>query len=226
MQGEQVAQHDQLEHSRRPRLALRLEPNDCLGRCADQLAGERDPPTLARVLVAIVQQQAGEAAARSRAVPALQLVVVGLGQCGREGRELRVLVQLTFPAVRDGSGQIAAVDHRGRLPDLVGEAHRSLRDRLAALLEMRCCGLDLRVDPGGGQREHGDLRGGAEHVGDGGARPQAGRQTDHRHPVPPGRLRQLATRGRDQPLRSQRFRRRVSGQRLLGVPRVAGAENG
>src|SRR5262245_38674264 len=112
----------------------------------DRLRSELESPALPGMLVAVLDQDGGEATIGTR--PALQLVVVGLGQHDRVRRELRVLIHLRLPAVGDRRRQVAAEEDRNGIADLRGQPARVFLGGAEGLYEMRGRRVDLAVDTG------------------------------------------------------------------------------
>ena len=78
----------------------------------DQLGGQLGALALARVLVAVAEEDGRERPGSPFGLPADDLVVVELRKLGAERVLLGVLVDLALPAVGDRDGQVAAVDQR------------------------------------------------------------------------------------------------------------------
>src|SRR5436190_1554420 len=122
-----------------------------------------------------------------------------------------------------------------RSPSIVAQSSRatrvspsvSTRMALAALAQEGGGGVDLGVDPRSetGERRH--LGGTDQHVGNRRARGrQDARQPDHRHAGLAGAVDEWAAGAGDDAAGAERRGGVEAGQRLLGVARVAGAENG
>ena len=73
VEREQVAQHHQLEQPRGAGLTLGLDADHGGGVGLDQLAGQLEAAPLARVLVGVGEQDAGEGASRAPSQPAISL---------------------------------------------------------------------------------------------------------------------------------------------------------
>ena len=114
LERDEVAEHHRPEQARDAGLARGLDPDRLGAGRGDRLRGQLEAAALARVLVGVLEQDGGEPRAGAGARPAADLVVVGLGQLGEEGGQLRVLVDLGLPAARDRRGQVGAVDDRQR----------------------------------------------------------------------------------------------------------------
>src|SRR5215203_201829 len=91
---------------------------------------------------------------------------------------------------------------------------------------MRARAVDLGSDSGGGPGQRGDLGRDGEQVPNRGSRLQPGRQADDRYSVGPRALGELAPGGRHDSPGAKGLGRLVTGDRLLGVARVAGAQHG
>ena len=98
--------------------------------------------------------------------------------------------------------------------------------RLEGSAEVGGSGVDLGVDSRPGEGERRELGRDAEHVADRGPRLEPRRQTDHGDAVGAGQLGELAAGRGHQPLGSERLRRGVAAEGLLGVARIARAEDG
>ena len=198
----------------------------------DELARQLDAPLHARVGVGVVEEDGGEAPERRGALPADDLVVVELGQLVVERRDLGVLVELGLPAVGDRLRQAGAGDDR----HAVGEPARErlglgvLRPVGAPLddevLEVVGGDVELGAHPRPGAAQARDLECGDGHVRDRGARLKAAGDRDHGDAVRARELGQAAAARHDDPPRAEGSRGLVAGERLLGVARVRGAQDG
>ncbi len=224
LERDQVAEHHRPEQPLGARLAHGLDADDGVGPIGDQLGGELDPLALARVLVLVLEEDGAEGPLRP-AGPADDLVVVHLGERVIEGGELGVLVHLALPAIGDRRRQPAAVEQRHGAVELLGDLGGLGEQRVRLGLEMRGRAVDLGPDPGADAGERRHLGGDRERVADGGARLQARRHPDHRDPVATGVLADRPAGRRDDALGADGLGGRVAAEGLLGLARVAGAED-
>ena len=97
-----------------------------------------------------------------------------------------------------------------------------LRDQL---LGMSGGDVDLEVDPGPRAAQAGDLERDDDRIGDRGPRLESTRQWNHRDAVRPRRRRELAAGRGDDPPCAECAGGLVGGERLLGIARVARAQN-
>ena len=97
--------------------------------------------------------------------------------------------------------------------------------RIPGGLEVGGGAVDLHPDRRADADERGHLGGDRERVADGGPRLQARRHADHGDAVAAGVLADRAAGRRDDPPRADRLGGGVAAERLLGVARVAGAED-
>ena len=95
----------------------------------------------------------------------------------------------------------------------------------SCLGEARCGEVDLRADRRAGADERGDLGHGHEHVAHRGARLERGRERDHGDLRLAGSGAECSARRRHDPPRANGGGGLEAGERLLGVARVAGAED-
>ena len=161
------------------------------------------------------------------ALPAADLVVVGLGQLREEGRQLRVLVDLGLPA----PGDAARSGRRRRRPAARPRARRRSRRRGARrssrLLSRKPAAASISAAMrGAAPASGGDLD--ARRRACRRRRRAAGRmpgQADHRHAGRARALDQGAAGAGDDAAGAERLGGLEAGERLLGLARVARAEH-
>ena len=107
----------------------------------------------------------------------------------------------------------------------VGDDARALDQRIAAGAQMGNGAVDLGADGGRGAGERRDLGSGDEHVADSRSRLERRGDGDDRHVRLPRRVAQGPARRRNDALRAHGSGGLECGERLLGVPRVARAED-
>ena len=203
----------------------RLDLDQPGGRGLDQVRGQLEALARAGVLVEVVEEDGREPLGAAARVPADDLVVVHLGQGVGEGGDLRVLVDLGLPAIGDRRREVRAVDDRERAVEDVGDDARALDQRVAAGAQMRDGTVDLGANGRRGAGERGDLGGGDEHVADRCSGLQRSGYRDDRHVRLARRLAQGAAGRRHNALRANGRGGLERGESLLGVARIARAED-
>ena len=163
--------------------------------------------------------------------PADDLVVIVLGQLGRERGQLGVLVDLALPAVGHRRGEPRARDdgdravQRTRQPlglAVLGGLRPPLRGERVG---ERGRALDVAAQRRGGAARGGGLQRGDERVADRDARLEAARQRHHRDAVGARALGERAAGGRDDARGAGGPGRVVRGERLVRGAGVARAQH-
>ena len=173
-----------------PRRSRAADGGGALG--GDRGGGQLEAAALARVLVAVFEEDRAETARRPPAQPQISLWSAS-GSSAKKAGSLAFSLTCGLPAARDRRGQVGAVDDRHRAAR-AGAAISAARARSASAcsLEEGRGGVDLGVDAGRDPGQRRDLGGDHEHVGDRGARLEDAGQADHRHRRPRGRRRPAA----------------------------------